>query len=62
MHVAELEWGAAHMHDAAADILHDGPLDFVLAADFLYPVRARLHPPSIVLPCSSLVPGLRSEI
>jgi hypothetical protein len=36
------------MHDAAADILHDGPLDFVLAADFLYPVGARL-PPSIVL-------------
>ena len=41
--MAELEWGSAGAAAAIAAILEAGPLDWVLAADFLYPETAGLH-------------------
>mmetsp|Transcript_7699 Transcript_7699/g.14478 ORF Transcript_7699/g.14478 Transcript_7699/m.14478 type:complete len:199 (+) Transcript_7699:201-797(+) len=41
--IAELEWGSAGAPAAIEVIKEAGPIDFVLAADFLYPETPGLH-------------------
>ena len=43
MEVRELEWGSAGAEGAIEELLAEGPIDFVIAADFMYPETPGLH-------------------